>query len=147
MGLVAATAAYLQFLRAFTRRHGIVLIADEVLNFRMGYRGAAAQLGLEPDITAFGKIIGGGLPIGTIAGRRETMPVLVPSKRKPAVAQAGPFTHYPLSMVSGAAAIALLTPQAVHRMTEMGTMTSTGSTRALASRGLTDPRSAPDTLT
>src|SRR3546814_8504760 len=71
MGLVAATAAYLQFLRAFTRRHGIVLIADEVLNFRMGYRGAAAQLGLEPDITAFGKIIGGGLPIRAIAGRRE----------------------------------------------------------------------------
>src|SRR3546814_2236913 len=71
MGLVAATAAYLQFLRAFTRRHGIVLIADEVLNFRMGYRGAAAQLGLEPDITAFGTIIGGGLPIGAIAGRSE----------------------------------------------------------------------------
>src|SRR3546814_3967498 len=92
MGLVAATAAYLQFLRAFTRRHGIVLIADEVLNFRMGYRGAAAELGLEPDITAFGKIIGGGLPIGAIAGRREIMAVFDPSKGKPAVARSEEHT-------------------------------------------------------
>src|SRR3546814_13808597 len=61
----------------------------EVLNFRMGYRGAAAQLGLEPDITAFGKIIGGGLPIGAIAGRREIMAVFDPSKGKPAVDHAG----------------------------------------------------------
>src|SRR3546814_14490616 len=92
MGLVAATAAYLQFLRAFTRRHGIVLLADEVLNFRMGYRGAAAQLGLEPDITAFGTIIGGGLPIGGIAGRCATSDVFDPSKGKQAGAQPGHFT-------------------------------------------------------
>src|SRR3546814_8653273 len=69
----------------------------------MGYRGAAAQLGLEPDITAFGKIIGGGLPIGAIAGRREIMAVFDPSKGKPAVAHAGTFTANPLSMVAGAA--------------------------------------------
>src|SRR3546814_11143029 len=79
-------------------------VCSSDLNFRMGYRGAAAQLGLEPDITAFGKIIGGGLPIGAIAGRREIMAVFDPSKGKPAVAHAGTFTANPLSMVAGAAA-------------------------------------------
>src|SRR3546814_20301899 len=92
----------------------------EVLNFRMGYRGAAAQLGLEPDITAFGKIIGGGLPIGAIAGRREIMAVFDPSKGKPAVAHAGTFTANPLSMVAGAAAMAALTPEAFDRLAEIG---------------------------
>ena len=136
MGLIAATAAYLEFLRAFTRRHGIVLIADEVLNFRMGYRGAAVELGLEPDLTAFGKIIGGGLPIGAIAGRREIMAVFDPSKGKPAVAHAGTFTANPLSMVAGAAAMAALTPAAFDRLAALGDLARGGLRRAFAAAGL-----------
>src|SRR3546814_15590670 len=70
---------------------------------------------LEPDITAFGKIIGGGLPIGAIAGRREIIAVFHPSKGKPAVAHAGTFPANPLSMVAGAAAMAALTPEPFDR--------------------------------
>src|SRR3546814_10961889 len=92
----------------------------------MGYRGAAAQLGLEPDITAFGKIIGGGLPIGAIAGRREIMAVFDPSKGKPAVAHAGTFTANPLSMVAVAAAMAALQPEAFDRLASLGGLAPVG---------------------
>src|SRR3546814_13858343 len=102
----------------------------------MGYRGAAAQLGLEPDITAFGKIIGGGLPIGAIAGRPEIMAVFNPSKGQPAVAHAGTFTAHPLSMLAGAAAVAALTPAALHRLAAMGALARQGPGGAFDPAGL-----------
>src|SRR3546814_10388268 len=91
---------------------------------------------LEPDITAFGKIIGGGLPIGAIAGRREIMAVFDPSKGKPAVAHAGTFTANPLSMVAGAAAMAALTPEAFDRLEALGDLAREGLRRAFAAAGL-----------
>lgn len=136
MGLVAATPAYLAFLRDFTQRHGILLIADEVLNFRLHYRGAAATLGLTPDLTAFGKIIGGGLPIGAIAGGREIMAVFDPSKGKPGVAHAGTFTANPLSMVAGAAAMRALTPEAFDRLASLGERARRGLREAFAASGV-----------
>lgn len=120
MGLVAAKPAYLSFLRDFTKRHGVILISDEVLNFRMSYRGAACHLGFEPDLTAFGKIIGGGLPIGAIAGRRDVMAVFDPSRGKPQVSHAGTFTANPLSMTAGIAAMLAMTPEAFDRLNDLG---------------------------
>src|SRR3546814_53304 len=94
------------------------------------------QLGLEPAIPACGKIIGGGLPIGAIAGRSEIMAVFDPSKGKPAVAHAGTFTANPLSMVAGAAAMAALTPEAFDRLAALGDLAREGLRRAFAAAGL-----------
>ncbi|MGF1611304.1 MAG: aspartate aminotransferase family protein [Kiloniellales bacterium] len=119
-GLIPATPAYLRFLRRFTKRHGALLISDEVLNFRLGYQGAAARLDFEPDLCAFGKIIGGGLPVGALAGRAYAMSVFDPSKGKPAVTHAGTFTANPMTMTSGLAAMQAMTPEAFTRLDEMG---------------------------
>lgn len=119
-GLVPATPDYLSFLRTFTREHGILLIADEVLSFRVSWRGAMAAFGIEPDLSAFGKIIGGGLPIGAVAGRSAFMAVFDPTNGKPRVPQAGTFTANPMTMVAGAAAMRALTSETVNRLNALG---------------------------
>jgi glutamate-1-semialdehyde 2,1-aminomutase len=135
-GLIPAQPEYLAFLREFTRREGIVLISDEVLNFRLGYRGAISGFGVEADLCAFGKIIGGGLPIGAVAGRQEFMAVFDPSNGKPAVPQAGTFTANPLSMVAGIAAMSALTPAAFERLDALGDMARAGIGAALRRAGV-----------
>ncbi len=135
-GLVAAEPEYLAFLSEFAKRHGVVLISDEVLNFRLGYRGAAAELGFEPDLTTFGKIIGGGLPIGAVAGRREAMAVFDPSKGKPGVSHAGTFTANPMSMTAGAAALRAMTRDAFDSLNELGTYLRRGLQQAFEETGV-----------
>lgn len=136
VGLIPAESAYLAFLRAFTRRNGIVLIADEVLNFRLGHGGAITQFGIEADLCAFGKIIGGGLPIGAVAGRKEFMTVFDPSRGKPPVPQAGTFTANPLSMVAGLAAMQALTPDAFARLNALADIARDGMRAAIARLGI-----------
>ena len=120
LGLFPVARPYLSFLRNHASRHGTLLISDEVLSFRLSFKGAIDELGIEPDLCAFGKIIGGGLPIGAIAGRRETMAVFDPSRGKPAVSHAGTFTANPLSMVAGLAAMRAMTPQEFVRINSLG---------------------------
>ncbi|SRR6266851_1274581 len=119
-GLVPADRNYLQMLREMTRRKGIIMISDEVLNFRLGYRGALSEFGMEADLCAFGKIIGGGLPIGAVAGPSRFMEVFDPSRGKPQVPHAGTFTANPLSMTAGIATMRELTPEAFQRLDELG---------------------------
>src|SRR5258705_7691627 len=72
-GLLSPVDGFLPRLRAVTERLGILLIMDEVISFRTAWGGAQEKLGLRPDLTAFGKIIGGGLPVGAFGGRRDVM--------------------------------------------------------------------------
>lgn len=120
VGLVTATQGYMSFLREFTRRRGILLISDEVLSFRLAYNGAIAQFGVEADLCSFGKIMGGGMPIGAVAGRKEFMSVFDPTDGKPAVPQAGTFSANPMSMVAGTAAMQDMTPEVFDRINALG---------------------------
>jgi len=119
-GLIPLERDYVQMLREVTARHGILLIDDEVLNGRLTYAGAAGHYGLEPDLVTLGKIIGGGLPIGAVAGRREVMAVFDNTGRDPLVPHAGTFSANPLSMVAGQAAMRALTPEAIGRLNALG---------------------------
>ena len=99
MGVVSAQAHFLVHLRELCTRHGAVLIFDEVMTgFRVGLHGAAGLLGVVPDMTTLGKIIGGGLPVGAYGGRRELMEVVSPLG---AVYQAGTLSGNPLAVVAG----------------------------------------------
>ncbi len=120
VGLVPATPEFLSFLREFTHQHGSLLISDEVLSFRLSWQGAMAVFGIEPDLCAFGKIIGGGLPIGAVAGRAKFMAVFDPSNGKPPVSQAGTFTANPMTMTAGLAAMRALTPDGVEQLNALG---------------------------
>jgi glutamate-1-semialdehyde 2,1-aminomutase len=100
-GLIAPDPEFITAIQTVARAHGILIISDEVLNFRQGYQGAAARYGLEPDIYTLGKIIGGGLPIGAIAGRASVMAMFDAGQRRPAVPQGGTFSANPMSMTAG----------------------------------------------
>jgi glutamate-1-semialdehyde 2,1-aminomutase len=102
-GLLVQPRGFLQLLRDECTRHGSMLVIDEVITgFRVAAQGAAALLGIEPDLLTFGKIIGGGMPVGAYGGRRTTMEQLAPLGP---VYQAGTLSGNPLAMAAGAATL------------------------------------------
>jgi glutamate-1-semialdehyde 2,1-aminomutase len=92
---------FLPFLRELTEKHGILLICDEIISFRVGYQGASARFGIKPDLITLGKIIGGGLPVGAVGGSAEVMSVFDPSAGKPRVPHGGTFNANAVTMAAG----------------------------------------------
>jgi len=108
-GLLVQDPAFLQRLRELCTEHGTVLIFDEVISgFRVGPGGAAEILGITPDLATFGKIIGGGMPVGCYGGRKDIMGVVAPDGP---VYQAGTLSGNPVAMAAGLATLELLTPE------------------------------------
>ena len=106
MGLVLPDPGYLEALRSITRNYGTVLIFDEVMSgFRIALGGVQEYLGITPDLTALGKIIGGGLPVGAFGGRAEIMDYLAPVGP---VYQAGTLSGNPLALAAGTEAVKML---------------------------------------
>ena len=121
VGLMPARRDFLVALRDVTRAHGIVLIFDEVISFRVGYRGAQGAFGVTPDLTTLGKIIGGGFPVGAVAGRAEVMSVFDPTPTGgPAAPHGGTFNANPVTMAAGVAAMNLLDQRAYDRLDDLG---------------------------
>ncbi|MEL6340022.1 MAG: glutamate-1-semialdehyde 2,1-aminomutase, partial [Myxococcota bacterium] len=103
MGLVLPRPGFLEGLRELCDSHGTVLIFDEVMTgFRLALGGAQERLGVRPDLSTFGKVIGGGLPVGAYGGRRDLMDHVAPVGP---VYQAGTLSGNPLAMAAGIAAL------------------------------------------
>lgn len=103
MGVVPPKPGYLEALRELTQQEGALLIFDEVMTgFRVAKGGAAELYGITPDLLTFGKIIGGGLPVGAFGGKREVMEKVAPAGP---VYQAGTLSGNPLAMSAGIAAL------------------------------------------
>ena len=116
-GVYLPKAGYLEFLREITAANGSLLIFDEVMTgFRVSLAGAQGKFGIKPDLSCFGKIIGGGLPVGAFGGRAEIMDVLAPEGP---VYQAGTLSGNPLAMAAGIAALEELKSGEVHEQLEM----------------------------
>lgn len=106
MGVVLPEKGFLEGLRRICTEHGSLLIFDEVITgFRLGLSGAQGYYGIEPDLTTFGKIIGGGMPVGAYGGRKEIMEMVAPAGP---VYQAGTLSGNPVAMAAGLAQIRLL---------------------------------------
>jgi glutamate-1-semialdehyde 2,1-aminomutase len=106
MGCVPATREFLTALRALTQQHGSLLIFDEVMTgFRVAYGGVQSLMGITPDLTTLGKIVGGGLPLGAYGGRSEIMSQMLPAGR---VFQAGTLSGNPVATAAGIATLKLL---------------------------------------
>jgi glutamate-1-semialdehyde 2,1-aminomutase len=106
MGCVLPSSAFLDSVARLTRQHGALLICDEVITgFRVAYGGAQSLLGIKPDLTTLGKIVGGGLPVGAYGGRAEIMQHVLPAGR---VFQAGTLSGNPLATAAGIATLKLL---------------------------------------
>jgi glutamate-1-semialdehyde 2,1-aminomutase len=135
MGLVHPKPGFLDGLRAVTARHGALLIVDEVMTgFRLAWGGAQVPLGLAPDLTCLGKIIGGGLPLAAVGGRREVMQLLAPVG---AVYQAGTLSGNPLAVSAGLATLDLLDrPGTYETLEQRGAQLAAGLDAALRRRGV-----------
>jgi glutamate-1-semialdehyde 2,1-aminomutase len=100
-GLLLQEGDFLRYLREVCTREGIILLFDEVISgFRVGFQGASGYYGIQPDVLAFGKIIGGGLPVGAYASRAEVMNHVAPEGP---VYQAGTLSGNPVAMAAGIA--------------------------------------------
>jgi glutamate-1-semialdehyde 2,1-aminomutase len=118
-GMIPAEPTFLVALHDLTRELGILLIFDEVVTFRLGVAGAQGLVGVTPDLTTLGKVIGGGLPVGAFGGREDVMAAFDPSHRKP-VHHSGTFAGNAATMAAGLAALELLTPVALSELNRLG---------------------------
>lgn len=106
MGVVAPKPGFLKGLRSICEEYGALLIFDEVITgFRLGIDGAQGYYGVKPDLTTFGKIIGGGMPVGAYGGRREIMELVSPVG---GVYQAGTLSGNPVAMAAGVTQLTIL---------------------------------------
>jgi len=119
IGMIAPRPGFLPWLREETARHGILLIADEVLNFRLDYHGACHPHGITPDLTTFGKIIGGGFPVGAVAGSRRCMSVFDHTGALK-VHHGGTFNANPVTIVAGLETMRQMTTEAFDRLNALG---------------------------
>lgn len=126
VGLIPARPDFLSAIRAITERHNVLLIFDEVISFRVGYHGAQGMFGVRPDLTALGKIIGGGFPVGAIGGRADVMAVFDPRGGTPAVPHGGTFNANPVTMAAGLATMRLLDGKAFERLDRLGSKLRAG---------------------
>ena len=119
VGLVLADPAYIQALRKWADEHGTLLVFDEVITFRTGYGGAQDLYDVRPDLTAMGKMIGGGFPVGALAGRREVMQVMNPLADKVLFPHSGTFSANPITMTAGYTAMKMFDRLAVTSLNEL----------------------------
>lgn len=135
-GLIPATPEFLAMLRRVTEENGILLLFDEVITFRLGYAGAQGRFGVTPDLTTLAKIIGGGFPVGAVAGRADVMAVFDPRNGKADLPHSGTFNANPVTMVAGEATLRLLTPAEFDRLEALGERARAGLTEAFRDAGV-----------
>jgi glutamate-1-semialdehyde 2,1-aminomutase len=130
-GIIPPVEGFLPRLRALTERHGIVLIFDEVISFRVAWGGAQERLGIRPDLTTLGKIIGGGLAVGAFGGRADIMAAYDPRRGGARISHGGTFNANPVTMAAGVATMNALTPEAYARLDSLGERLRGGASRLL----------------
>jgi glutamate-1-semialdehyde 2,1-aminomutase len=134
MGLVPPAPGFLAELRQACSAVGALLIFDEVITgFRLGRGGASEVFGVRPDLWCFGKVIGGGLPVGAFGGRRDVMEQLAPSGP---VYQAGTLSGNPLATAAGLAALGELSVEAYQQLAETAARLGAGLAGVFSEAGL-----------
>ncbi len=134
MGLIPPEPGFLQGLRELCSCHGALLIFDEVITgFRLAPGGAQEYYGVEADLVTYGKIIGGGMPVGAYGGRRELMEQVAPCG---GVYQAGTLSGNPIAMAAGLAQLSLLEPALYQRLEELGRRLEEGLLEIVRRRSL-----------
>jgi len=134
-GLILPAPGFLETMRDLCTAHGTLLIFDEVMTgFRLARGGAQELLGVRPDLSCFGKVIGGGLPVGALGGRAEIMDFLAPLGP---VYQAGTLSGNPLAMAAGLAQLKILEEQDVFaKLEKLGAQLEAETRAVLKSIGL-----------
>ena len=113
VGLFPASNEFIEAIYNWTRRNDSLMVFDEVITYRVNYSGAQDSYSVKPDLTALGKIIGGGFPVGAVAGKAEIMKVLDPTEKVLRHPHSGTFSANPVTMTAGRVAMELYDEQAV----------------------------------
>lgn len=119
VGLVPGSKEFVEALYQWTRRNGALLVFDEVVTFRINYGGAQQDYAIKPDLTALGKIIGGGFPVGAVTGRADVMRVLDPSAEKILFPHSGTFSANPITLTAGYVAMQHFDKDAVSQLNKL----------------------------
>ncbi|MHA1555448.1 MAG: aminotransferase class III-fold pyridoxal phosphate-dependent enzyme [Candidatus Heimdallarchaeota archaeon] len=134
-GGIVATTEYLKGLRKLTTKYDILLIFDEVITYRLTTGGMQKLVGVTPDLTAFGKTIGGGFPIGAFGGKRELIEQFNPMNKN-FITHSGTFSGNAMTMVAGKIALELYDEAEVKRLTQLGKRLQKGLKSAMDSLGV-----------
>jgi len=136
VGLVPASVEFVTALRRWCDAHGALLVFDEVITYRSSLGGAQDWYPVAPDLTAMGKLIGGGFPVGALAGRREVMAVMDPLAPPVRFPHSGTFSANPVTMVAGLTAMQHFGPDAVAHVNQLATRARTAITEAARVAGV-----------
>jgi glutamate-1-semialdehyde 2,1-aminomutase len=132
-GVFTGTPEYFAAARRLADEHGALLICDEVITLRLNFGGFQEVLGVRPDLTTMGKIIGGGLPVGAFGGRADVMEVFDPRGRDH-LHHSGTFNGNLMTMAAGCVTLDLLTHSEIERINALGERLAEGLRRSLAER-------------
>ncbi|MFG0241656.1 MAG: aspartate aminotransferase family protein [Phycisphaerales bacterium JB054] len=135
VGLTPASPEFVHALRDWATRNGALLVLDEVITFRSAFGGLQTHAGVSPDLTALGKMIGGGFPVGAVAGRAEVMDVMNPRGDHYLFPHSGTFSANPMSTTAGLAAMRLFDEHAVARLNALAVRAMHGINEAITSTG------------
>ena len=127
---------FLEFLRELTRSLGILLISDEIVDFRLAYQGIQATHGIEPDLTTLGKFVGGGFPFGILGGKLEVMEAFDPARPGGHIQHSGSFNGNPMSTTAGLIALEKLTAVGDRPHQHAGRRPAPGAARSDRGRAL-----------
>ena len=131
VGLSPAKGGFVRALHKWTREHGALLVCDEVITFRSNFGGAQEWYEVRPDLTAMGKMIGGGFPVGALAGREEIMEVMNPLADDLPFPLSGTFSANPITMVAGRVAMELFNRAEVERLNRLADRARTNIVEAI----------------
>lgn len=137
VGLKPASPAFVAAMREWTARNGALLVLDEVITFRTEVGGAQQRYNVHGDLTALGKMIGGGFPVGALAGRADVMEVLNPAAPKLLFPLSGTFSANPVTMTAGRVAMEHFDAAAVARLNALGDRARHGIAEAIKRAGAT----------
>jgi glutamate-1-semialdehyde 2,1-aminomutase len=129
-GLIAPQPGYLEGMRELTQKYGVLLILDEIMVFRLSRGGMQEAAGIEPDMTALGKIIGGGFPVGAFGGRREIMEMFDPNHPQP-VFHSGTFSGNNITLAAGLATLEAYDTPDIDRLNSLGDRLRNGFRQAV----------------
>jgi glutamate-1-semialdehyde 2,1-aminomutase len=136
VGLNPADPAFVRAIRDWTTQNNVMLVLDEVITFRAEHGGLQEQYGIHADLTALGKMIGGGFPIGATAGRADVMDVLNPHSKRYLYPHSGTFSANPISMVAGHVAMEKFDQASIEGLNQLAQRAKLGIQNAIEETGI-----------
>ncbi|MEE3258358.1 MAG: aspartate aminotransferase family protein [Candidatus Latescibacterota bacterium] len=135
-GIIETRPVFARAVRDITRRHGVLLIFDEIVSFRTDVGGLQKVYGIDPDLSCFGKVVGGGFPVGAFGGRADLMDLFDNSQGPTDFFQSGTFSAHPVAMAAGLATLNELTPETISHLNHLGARLKEGLNALFAERAI-----------